>query len=134
MSSTTHDVVLFDGVCNFCESSVQFIIKRDPRGLFHFASLQSDVGRELLTRHGLPTDHMDSLVLFRDGEAYICSDAALRIAGSMTWPWSWLKIGLIFPRFLRDFVYSSVAARRYKIFGKKDACTLPPPEIRARFL
>ena len=134
MSSTPHDVVLFDGVCNFCEGSVQFIIQRDPSGQFHFASLQSEPGRRLLTQHGLPADHMDSLVLIKEGQAYVRSDAALRIASGLTWPWSWFKVGLLFPRFIRDFVYDIIAARRYQFFGKKDACMLPSPDIRARFL
>lgn len=128
-------VILFDGVCNFCNDSVNFIIKRDPASRFHFASLQSIAGRELLQAHGLPADHMDSLVLIEDGHHHLRSDAAMRIARHLSglWPFFYY-LALITPRFFRNWVYDLVAANRYRFFGKKDACMMPTPEIRARFL
>jgi predicted DCC family thiol-disulfide oxidoreductase YuxK len=126
-------IVLFDGECNFCDSSVQFIIKHDPNGAFHFASIQSEIGRELMTKHQVPSD-VDSLVLIEDGKAYLKSTAALRIAKQLSNPWKLTSVFLILPNSLRDKMYNYVAKNRYKWFGKRDSCMLPPPHIRKRFL
>jgi predicted DCC family thiol-disulfide oxidoreductase YuxK len=127
-------VVLYDGTCGLCDRSVQLILRHDRRGRFRFAALQSDIGRALLERHGLPTDTLDSVVLVEDGRAWRKSAAALRIAGGMDAPWPAFRAFAIIPRPIRDFFYDGVAKSRYRIFGRVDVCMLPPPEVRARFL
>ena len=127
-------VVLYDGTCGLCDRSVQLILRHDRRGRFRFAALQSDVGRALLARHGLPVNALDTVVLVEDGRAWVKSAAALRIARGMDAPWPALRALGIVPRPVRDFVYDRVAKRRYRIFGRVDACMLPRPEVRARFL
>ncbi len=124
-------IILFDGICNFCDASVQFIMKRD-NGAFKFASLQSDIGQELVTRHKL--QGIDSLVLIEEDKAYTKSTAALRIAKRLKGLWSVLYIGIIIPKPLRDPLYDLFAKNRYRLFGKKEACMLPTKEERARFL
>jgi predicted DCC family thiol-disulfide oxidoreductase YuxK len=127
-------VVLYDGTCGLCDRSVQLILRHDRRGHFRFAALQSDVGRALLARHGLPADALDTVVLVEDGRAWVKSSAALRIARGMDAPWPAFRALSIIPRPVRDFFYDRVAKSRYRIFGRVDACMLPPPEVRARFL
>ncbi|MCB0713022.1 MAG: thiol-disulfide oxidoreductase DCC family protein [Ignavibacteriae bacterium] len=127
-------LVLFDGVCNFCEGSVRFIIDRDPKGLFRFASLQSEFGQSLLQRQGRDPEEMSSVVLVQDDILYTKSAAALRIARRLRFPWPVLFGFIILPPFLRDFVYDYIARNRYKWFGKKEECMIPTPEIRERFL
>lgn len=127
-------IVLFDGECNFCDASVQFIIQRDSRGYFNYASLQSDVGQKLLTEFHIPKE-TDSFVLVEDGKAYIKSAAALQITRHLDGAWKFLYALIIVPAPLRNFVYDYIAANRYKWFGKKaDHCMLPSPEVRQRFL
>lgn len=128
-----HPIILFDGDCNFCDSSVQFIIQHDPAGYYRFASLQSDIGRELRAKHSIPED-VDSLVLVDQKRAYVKSDAALRVANHLTGLWKLAYYLKSFPRPLRDGAYDLVAKNRYKVFGKLDQCQLPPPHIRKRFL
>ena len=127
-------MILFDGVCNFCEGSVRFIIDRDPKGLFRFASLQSEFGQSLLQRQGRDPEEMSSVVLVQDDILYTKSAAALRIARRLRFPWPVLFGFIILPPFLRDFVYDYIARNRYKWFGKKEECMIPTPEIRERFL
>ena len=127
-------IVLFDGVCNLCNGAVDFVIRRDPKQQFTFASLQSERGKELLKQHGLPTNTLNSIVLIQDGKAYQRSDAALRIAQGLQGAWPSLGIFQFLPRFLRDGVYGFIARNRYRWFGKRDTCRLPTPQERARFL
>jgi predicted DCC family thiol-disulfide oxidoreductase YuxK len=129
-------IVLFDGVCNLCSSSVRFIAERDRAAFFKFASLQSDAGARLLTEHGItpPNGDPTSIVVIEGGRALVRSTAALHIARHLDGIW---KLGLalvIVPRFLRDIVYDFIASHRYRWFGKKDVCMVPTPELRARFL
>jgi len=127
-------IVLFDGDCNFCDASVQFIIKRDPSTHFYFASLQSEIGQELLKKHMVPAE-VDSLVLVENDKAYIKSSAALRIAKKLDGLWHLLYIFILVPRKLRDYVYDFFSSNRIKWFGKKDdRCALPSPDVRKRFL
>lgn len=124
-------IILFDGVCNFCDQSVQFILKRDSEA-FHFASLQSEVGQELLKIHHL--QRVDSVVLIEEGRAYTKSTAALRITRRLAKPWSLFYPLLVVPRPIRDFFYTVFAKQRYRLFGKKQLCHLPTNAERARFL
>lgn len=129
-----HPIVLYDGVCGLCDRSVQLILRHDRRGRFRFAALQSDAGRALLERHGMDPAALDSVVLVEDGKAWRRSAAALRIARHMDGPWPAISIFRIIPAPVSDFFYDLVARYRYRIFGRLDACALPPPEVRARFL
>jgi predicted DCC family thiol-disulfide oxidoreductase YuxK len=126
-------IILFDGVCNFCDSSVQFIIKRDPNGNYQFASLQGETGRLLLKEFDLE-ENLDSIVYIEDDRFYKKSAAALRICKNLEGVWRLFVIFKIIPTPIRDFIYDIVAKNRYKWFGKKDSCMIPSPEIRNRFL
>lgn len=127
-------IVLFDGVCNFCNGSVNFIIEHDKANYFKFAPLQSEIGQNLLEKHGIDKNEIDSVILIEDEMSYMYSTAALRIARKLDGIWSSFYIFRFVPSFIRDFAYKLFAKYRYKLFGKQDACMLPTPEIRARFL
>lgn len=126
-------IIIFDGECNFCDQSVKFIIKRDPNGLYKFASLQSDIGKELLNKHNVQED-IDSFVLLEGGNCYFKSSSALRVCRNLKGAWKFAYILLVIPRPFRDLFYGIVAKNRYKWFGKRDSCMLPSPEERKRFL
>src|SRR5687767_9090702 len=127
-------IVRYDGVCGLCDRSVQLILRNDRRGRFRFAALQSDAGRALLEKFGLPPEALDSVVLVEGGRASRKSRAAFRIARRMDAPWPLLWPLIVIPRPVADFFYDLMAKNRYRIFGKLDACMIPPPEVRARFL
>jgi len=130
-------ILFFDGVCNLCNSSVNFVIDHDPKGAVHFAALQSDVAREKLSAHGISAGQggdYDSMVLLDGGRVYVRSSAALQLAKYLSFPWSIARVFLIVPRPIRDFVYGIVAKNRYAWFGKSDTCRVPTPELKARFL
>jgi len=129
-----HGVILFDGVCNLCNGSVQFVLKRDSKGYFKFASLQSDAGQELLKKYNLPTEGFNSFVLIENDKAYLKSSGALRVARRLNGAWPLLYGFMIVPAFIRNFFYNSLAKNRYRWFGKKEACMLPLPEWKERFL
>src|SRR4051812_11475629 len=126
-------IILFDGECNLCNSSVQFILKRDPNGKFKFTSLQGKIGQDLLERHGLEID-VNSFVLIEDEKLYLKSEAALRVCSQLNGPWKLFTLFLIVPPFVRDFVYDIVAANRYKWFGRNKSCLLPSNKWKNRFL
>lgn len=127
-------VILFDGDCNFCDASVQFIIKRDPTAHFHFTSLQSEKGRQLKKQYGI-SEEEDSVVLIEKNKVHTKSSAALHIAKKLDGLWHLLFLFICIPRPIRDFFYKYIAKNRYKWFGKKETtCTLPSPEMRKRFL
>ncbi len=132
--SADKPVLLFDGVCNLCNSSVQWVIEHDPGAKFRFASLQSEAGQALLRQHNLPTDELNTVVLVDAGRAYTRSDVPLRIFGKIGGAWSLLAVFRIVPRPLRNAVYDWIARNRYRWFGKKEACWLPTPDLKARFL
>lgn len=126
-------IVLFDGDCNFCDRSVQFIIKNDRQAIFKFASLKSAKGQELVEKYNVPQT-VDSLILIEGNCYYDQSTAALRICKDLSWPWRLAVPLLIAPKPIRDYFYRLFAKNRYKWFGKKDTCQLPTPEMRKRFL
>ena len=132
--TSVHPVVLFDGVCNFCDASINFLLDKDTEGEFRYASLQSESGQGILNSLGLPTDEFSSFVYVEDGQHYTRSSAALRVAKRLGGGMSLLYAFIIVPKFLRDAVYNLIANNRYKWFGKKDACMIPSPEVRSRFL
>jgi predicted DCC family thiol-disulfide oxidoreductase YuxK len=126
--------ILFDGVCNFCNASINFIIDRDSKSIFKFAALQSEIGQELLKKFGLKTSDFDSIVAIEGDKVYQKSDAALEIARRMDGIWKIFYVFKILPAFLRNPVYDLVARNRYRFFGRTDACRIPTPELKARFL
>ncbi|MBX2962472.1 MAG: DUF393 domain-containing protein [Cyclobacteriaceae bacterium] len=127
-------IVLFDGVCNLCSNSVQFIIKRDPKAQFKFASLQSVYGKEILKRFKLNADVLHSIILVKGDCYFERSDAALFIAKNLSGAWPLFNAFKIVPRFIRDAVYNWVARNRYKWFGMKNECWFPTPDLKNRFL
>jgi predicted DCC family thiol-disulfide oxidoreductase YuxK len=127
-------LVLFDGVCNLCSTSVQFIIKHDPAGKIMFCSLQSERGQAILAYLGMKTDSFDTFVFIENGKAYTRSAGVLREISYFSGFWRYLSIFRFIPRPIRDFLYNIVARNRYRWFGKKDSCWLPTPELKARFL
>jgi len=129
-----HPVVLFDGVCNLCNGSVEFIIARDPTARFRFAPLESAAARSLIDEARPRGPLPDSIVLMEHHRMYTRSTAALRIARRLRFPWPLLYALIIVPRPLRDAIYDFIARHRYRWFGKRDTCMVPTPELRARFL
>jgi len=133
-NSQEHDILLFDGVCNLCNSSVNFIIDRDPKKHFKFAALQSEFGQTKLKELGFNQEEFDSLVLLSNGKVYRKSSAALRIAKKLKGLWPLLYIFIIIPPFIRHGVYDIIGKNRYKWFGKQDSCRMPTPELKQRFV
>ena len=130
----THSIILFDGVCNLCNGAVNFVIKRDPRNVFKFTPLQEKQGVLLLKKHAVDSRKLDSIVLIENGNVYIKSSAALRIARKLSGLWPLFFVLLIIPSFIRDGVYDFIAKNRYKWFGKKEQCMIPTPGFREKFL
>ena len=129
-----HPVILFDGVCNLCNASVQYVIKHDPQRIFRFASLQSPRAQKILSGHNPSLSDYSSFVLFTDNKIYIRSTAALMVAKRLNSIAKLLYPLIILPKFIRDTVYNIIAKNRYKWFGKKQACWLPTPELKNLFL
>jgi predicted DCC family thiol-disulfide oxidoreductase YuxK len=127
-------VVLFDGVCNLCNSSVQFIIKRDPKAKIHFAALQSNYGKEQLNQFNIASTSFESIVLIKNGKLYQRSNAVLEICRLMGGLWPLLYFFKIIPAFIRDWMYNWIANNRYRWFGRQDECMIPTPALKARFL
>lgn len=126
-------IVLFDGVCNFCNGAVNFIIRNDPHKRFRFAPLQSEVGQQLRAKFEI-CDDVDSIILVEDDKVFMHSAAALRVARGLGGIWSLGYAFIIIPAFIRDWFYKLFAKYRYKLFGKKDVCMMPTPDVRERFL
>jgi predicted DCC family thiol-disulfide oxidoreductase YuxK len=126
--------ILFDGVCNLCNGFVQFVIARDPTAQFRFGALTSPAAARVLREAGVTGPLPDSVILIEEGRVYFRSDAPLRIARHLTFPWPLLYGFAIVPRFIRDPVYDFIAARRYRWFGRREVCMVPTPELQGRFL
>ena len=128
-------IILFDGVCNLCNGSVQFVIKRDRNDVFRYAALQSETGRRLLDERHIDTAKVDSIVLIEPGMAYYTkSTAVLEIARELGGLWPLATVFKVIPERLRNIVYDFIARNRYKWYGRKDACMVPTPELKAKFL
>jgi len=125
-------IILFDGVCNFCDGAVNFIIEHDKKNYFKFAPLQSETGQKHVEKFGLSA--IDSVILVENDKAYTHSTGALKVAKHLDGIWSLLYALIIIPKPIRDFFYKLFAKYRYKLFGKKDECMIPSPEVRAKFL
>ena len=131
---TAQPLVLFDGVCNFCSGSVNFLIKQDKGKKLKFAPLQSAAAQALLPARGLNNHALNSFILIEGQNAYVRSTAALRLLSYLPWYWQWARLFWIVPRFIRDAVYNLIAQNRYRWFGKKDNCIVPDAAVRSRFL
>lgn len=129
-------LILFDGVCNLCNSSVLYVIRRDKKNKFMFAPLQSQIGQSLINEFNIDTVKTDSILLYQPIERriYHKSSAALHIARSLSFPVNLLAIFFVVPTFIRNWVYNYIAKNRYKWFGKKDSCMIPTPELKAKFI
>ncbi|HRP70694.1 MAG TPA: thiol-disulfide oxidoreductase DCC family protein [Turneriella sp.] len=129
-NSNTNPIVFFDGVCNLCNASVDFLIQRDKRHLLRFAPLSGKTAAALLAQKTIP----DSIVLYIDGQIFTRSTAALKLVRFLPWPWQILRVGWLLPSFLRNALYDFIARHRYRWFGKKETCRLPTPAEKALFL
>ena len=127
-------LILFDGVCNFCNGAVNFVIDRDKAGYFKFAPLQSEIGEKLSGEHRIDRSKIDSILLVDNGTAFTHSTAALRIARKLDGAWPIFYALIIVPKPVRDIGYRLFAKYRYRLFGKLDVCMVPTPDVRARFL
>jgi predicted DCC family thiol-disulfide oxidoreductase YuxK len=131
---STSRIILFDGVCNLCNSAVNFVIERDRANLFKFTTLQEEPGISLLKKYRINSKEIDSIVLIAHGKVYVKSTAALRIAKNMSKGWPLLYIFIIVPVSIRDKIYEYVARKRYTWFGKKEQCMIPSPSLKEKFL
>lgn len=129
-----NSIILFDGVCNFCNSSVNFIIKRDKKNYFLFSSLQSEYSQKFLTKNNFPTNNFNSIILIENNKLYQKSTAALKIAKHLKGLWKLSYVFIIIPPFIRDFFYDVLTKNRYKWFGKKEMCMIPDEKIKRKFL
>ena len=127
-------VILFDGVCNLCNQSVQFVINHDRSSRFRFAALQSSFGQEQLAKHGFDTGKLQSIVLLDGNKVYDRSRAALEIAKGLSGLWPLMYVFVVVPPFIRNFVYDWISRNRYRWFGRTDECMIPTPDLKARFI
>jgi predicted DCC family thiol-disulfide oxidoreductase YuxK len=127
-------IVLFDGTCNFCNGSVNFLIRQDKRNILRFAALQSEAGKKLLQQYNLPADYLQSFVLIENGKAFQQSAAALKVLGHLPWYWKWTQPFWLVPSFVRNGVYNFIAKNRYRWFGRRQQCMVPSAELKGRFL
>ena len=127
-------VILFDGVCNLCTASVTFVIQRDAKNSFRFASLQSGYGQQILSQQGIDPQHFDTILLIKNEKVFTRSDAALEIARELNGLWPILYIFKVIPSVIRNIVYNWIARNRYRWFGKNDSCMIPTAELKARFI
>lgn len=128
-------IILFDGICNLCDSSIQFIIRHDKKDLFRFVALQSDLGQEIIKYIGVDISKTDSIILYEPGKAYYYkAEAALKIAKELGGIYKTISWFSILPKCLSNLVYDYIAKNRYRWYGKKDACMIPTPELKAKFL
>lgn len=133
MEDPAKNIVLFDGVCNYCNAMVNFAIRHDKKAILKFAPLQSEAGGQLKEKYKIP-DEIDSVIFIDNNTVYTYSDAAIRIAKYLNWPAKVLYGFIIIPKFIRQPVYKWIAKNRYKWFGKKEECMVPKPDVIARFL
>lgn len=126
-------IILFDGVCNLCNGFVNFLIDRDENKQFKFASLQSEFGENVLIKHKMQTEDYQSVIVLENDELFTKSSAIFKIIERLP-KWRWLRFFKILPTFMLDGIYGIIAQNRYRIFGKRDTCRIPTPELRSRFL
>jgi predicted DCC family thiol-disulfide oxidoreductase YuxK len=128
-------IILFDGVCNLCDATVQFLIKHDKKDIFRFVAIQSEIGRQIIKHIGIDTSKTDSIILYEPGNAYYYkAEAALKIANQLGGVYSLLSVFLLLPKRLSNVVYDYIARNRYKWYGKKNDCMIPTPAMKSKFL
>ena len=127
-------LILFDGVCNLCNGWVRFVIRRDPTGVFRFASQQSPFGQALIQEHLAGAGQLSTIILIADGSVYTESEAILQICARLRSPWSWIPLLRIIPRQARDTCYRFVVRHRYRWFGRTETCQLPSADVKSRFI
>lgn len=127
-------IILFDGVCNFCDSAVNFVIKRDKKALLKFATLQSSIANQLLAKNNLPANDLSSFVFIENNKIYTRSTGALKVCSYLTGLWPMMYGFMIVPKFIRDGIYNWISKNRYKWFGKKEECMIPTANVKSRFL
>ena len=128
------DLLIFDGECNLCARSVRFVVSREAEPTLRFVPLQSAAGLRLMRRAGVDPVNATTFVLFSKCRVYVKSDAAIRLSAHLRWPWKLLGALRVIPRPLRDWAYDLVARNRYRWFGRSEACLVPPPDLKARFV
>jgi len=129
----TQKIIIFDGVCNFCNKSINFIIKRDPHFHFIFTPYQVQSTQKLLKKYDIKINSKDTLILIKDGSYFTKSDAVLEIIKELSGFWYLLRVGKFFPKKFRDYLYDLISQNRYKLFGKKQSCIVPTDELKKRF-
>lgn len=134
MQEPNQPILLFDGVCNLCSGVVNFVLKHDKEKIFRFAPLQSQSGQQFLKKFGLSSDQINSVVLIENDTYTLRSTAALRIMRKLAWPYRAIYVCILVPASIRDLVYTLISKNRYRIFGKRETCRLPTPELTDRFL
>jgi predicted DCC family thiol-disulfide oxidoreductase YuxK len=134
MKNSNQKIILFDGVCNLCNTSVNFVIEHDKKNIFRFAALQSDIGRKLAIENNINTADTDSIILIDGDSSYIKSTAALYISKELSGAYPLLYAFMIIPKYLRDLIYNYIAKNRYKWYGKKESCMIPSPTLKDKFL
>ena len=125
MKTDNKHIIIFDGICNFCNGAINFIIKHDPEGVFVFTPMQTELAQELMTKHKITNVGIDTFLLIKNENTYVWTDAALEITKDLNGYWYLLNITKIIPRFIRDFLYRIFARNRYNLFGKRDQCMVP---------
>jgi predicted DCC family thiol-disulfide oxidoreductase YuxK len=133
MTASDEKIVLFDGICNYCNSMINFAIRNDKKGVLKFAVLQSEAGKQLKSNYSIPAE-IDSVIFIEDGKVFTYSDAAIRISRYLRWPARALYSLIIVPKFIRQPIYKWIARNRYRWFGKREECMIPSPDIKSRFL
>jgi len=131
---TNHPIILFDGVCNFCNGMVNFVIPREKKSVIKFAALQSETGQQLLKQFNLSTYEFNSFIFIEAGRVYTQSTGALKVSKYLSAFWPLLYGLIIVPKFIRDGIYNWIAKNRYKWFGKKEQCMIPTAGVSERFL
>ncbi|MFN7691459.1 MAG: thiol-disulfide oxidoreductase DCC family protein [Bacteroidota bacterium] len=134
MPNQPHKILLFDGVCNLCNNTVLFVIKRDRKKQIRFGAIQSQEGKKLLQKFGIDQQYLGSLIFIDEGKVYLKSSGALRLSKYLSGLWPLLYALMVIPAFIRNPIYDFVAANRYKWFGKKEVCMIPTPELKSLFL
>lgn len=127
-------LIIFDGFCNLCEQSVNFILRHESQPQLMFVPLQTSAGTRLLREHGFDPEDAKTFVLIENNKVYVRSTAAIRVARYLRWPWRAIMAMWIIPRPLRDIAYNYVAANRYRWCGRKETCMAPTPDVMRRFL
>ena len=128
------DFIIFDGVCVLCNGWVKFVLRFDRQENFSFVIAQSDLGEQIYKELGLKSDDYDTFVIVRNGKMYTKLDGVFALTSTIGWPWKIVSIGRILPKGFKDWIYDRVAKNRYALFGKKDTCMMPTPDVKARFI